>query len=200
MKEDYLWDKTGEDSEIQGLENALKAFRYEESAPPALPQKVFTLEKPKREGFFGFRFALAAFAAAFVVMILSIFWLQTANNTIPSADSVAGIETPPTVNKIDESFIGNPEPAPFVKVESASRADKRSVVKVQPPAAPKSRAVKAILRTVQPKEPSETLTAEEKYAYNQLMLALSITGSQLKIVKDRINGIENQNAVVETAK
>src|SRR5215203_3432846 len=127
MKEDYLWDKTGEDLEIQGLENALKAFRYEESAPPPLPQKVFTLEKPKHGRFFGFRFAFAAFAAAFVVMILSIFWLQTVNNTIPPADSVAGIETPPTVNKIDESFIGNPEPAPFVKVESAPRAIQRTV-------------------------------------------------------------------------
>src|SRR5215207_9709320 len=189
MKEDYLWDKTGEDAEIQGLENALKAFRFQESAPPELPQKVFIIEKEKPRKFFRFGFAYAAFAAAFVVMILSIFRLQTANNTIPHADSVAGIETPRTMHKIDETFITNPEPEPFVKVESAPRAIQRAVVKVQPRAAPKPRAMKAILRTGQPKEPSETLTAEEKYAYNQLMLALSITGSKLKIVKDKIQGI-----------
>jgi hypothetical protein len=46
----------------------------------------------------------------------------------------------------------------------------------------------------------ETLTAEEKYAYDQLMLALSITGSKLKIVKDKIAGTEDQNAVREAAK
>jgi len=33
-----------------------------------------------------------------------------------------------------------------------------------------------------------------------LMLALSITGSKLKIVKDKINGIEEQNAVLDTTK
>ena len=42
------------------------------------------------------------------------------------------------------------------------------------------------------------LTEEEKYAYGQLMLALSITGSKLKIVKDTINGVEEiENAAKE---
>ncbi len=36
MKEDYLWDKTGENHEIERLENALKMFRYKETAPPSL--------------------------------------------------------------------------------------------------------------------------------------------------------------------
>ena len=42
MKEDYLWDKTGSDPEIEKLENALKAFRYQETAPPELPAKNYS--------------------------------------------------------------------------------------------------------------------------------------------------------------
>jgi hypothetical protein len=34
------------------------------------------------------------------------------------------------------------------------------------------------------------LTDEERYAYNRLMLALSITGSKLKLVRDTIDQIE----------
>ena len=86
MKDDYLWDKTGEDAEIQGLENALKAFRYQESEPPALPQKVFTVEKANGRRFFQFRFALAAFAA--VVAVLSLVWFKFADNKMPPAGSV----------------------------------------------------------------------------------------------------------------
>ena len=42
MKEDYLWDKTGSDAEIENLENVLKAFRQTDDAPPEIPAKIFT--------------------------------------------------------------------------------------------------------------------------------------------------------------
>jgi hypothetical protein len=41
--------------------------------------------------------------------------------------------------------------------------------------------------------PPAELTAEEQFAYRQLMLALSITGSKLKIVQDTIDGTEDTN-------
>jgi hypothetical protein len=196
MKEDYLWDKTGEDAEIQGLENALKAFRYTETAPPELPAKVFAVEKPKRAGFFQFRFAFAALAA--VVVILSVVWFQATNNKIPPVESVAEINVPKTVDKIaDEEIIQTPESAP---VENRKPSVKPHVVRVRQRSAPIVNTEKAILLETKVKEPAETLTAEEKYAYDQLMLALSITGSKLKIVKDKINGIEEQNAVLDTTK
>jgi hypothetical protein len=196
MKEDYLWDKTGEDAEIQGLENALKAFRYRESEPPAPAQKVFTLEKPKRARFFGFRFGWAGFAAA-VVIVLSIFRFQSAGDKIPVSAPVAETREPQVSH---DSFIEKPEPAPVVKIETAPRAAKRKFTRAFERNAPKPRPVKTIWRTSAPKEPAETLTAEEKYAYDQLMLALSITGEKLKIVKDKINGIEDRNAGIDTAK
>lgn len=198
MKEDYLWDKSGEDAGIQALENALKAFRYEETAPPELPQKVFTVEKPRF--FFRFRFAFAGFAAAIALIVLSVVWLRPINNRIPVMEAVA--DSAPKTEKMtrDEEIIKTPEPAPVVQVSDAPRGVKRKVFRAFERNAPKPTRVKTVLRDTNPKQPSETLTAEERYAYNQLMLALSITGSKLKLVKDKVNGIEDQNAVVETAK
>ncbi len=190
MKEDYLWDKTGEDAEIQGLENALKVFRYTETAPPELPQKVFTVEKAKPRKFFQFGFTFAVFAA--VAVIFFAVWFQIADSKLPIIETVAETTAPPSDDKIaDEEIIKTPdEIAPVKVVETAPQIRRNAVPNVRPK--------KAVLRKVKVKEPTEMLTAEEQYAYNQLMLALSITGSKLKIVKDKIDGIEEQNAVIET--
>jgi len=202
MKDDYLWDKTGEDAEIQGLENALKAFRFQENAPPALPQKVFTLEKQTPRRFFRFGFAFTAFAAAFVVF--SLLWLQIGNDKIPAIESVAENNPAKRAEKIaGETFIESPAAAaaPLVKPENPRPAAQPNVIKIRQNSAPAIvRTRKAVWRKPKIKEPLETLTAEEKYAVDQLMLALSITGSKLKIVKDKVQGIEEQTAVIETAK
>lgn len=192
MKEDYLWNKTGEDAEIQGLENALKAFRYTETAPPELPQKVFTVEKAKPRKFFRFGFAFAAFAA-FAVIFFAV-WFQLADNKLPVIETVAETTPPPSVDKVaDEKIIKTPDQFAPVKVVETTP-------KIRRDSAPNMRPNKAVRQIIKVKEPTETLTAEERYAYNQLMLALSITGSKLKIVKDKIDGIEEQNAVIETVK
>ena len=97
MKEDYLWDKSGENAEIQGLENALKAFRFEESAPPVLPQKVFVVEKEEPRRWFRFGFAFAAFAAA--LMVVSIVWFQTGPGKTPVAEIATRDEAAETAEK-----------------------------------------------------------------------------------------------------
>lgn len=197
MKNDYLWDKTGEDAGIEALENALAAFRYEETAPPELPQKVFTLEKPKSRRFFQFGFALAAFTP--VVIALSVVWFQAAFSEIPTVDTVAGFNEPLYENPKDDQVLTRPNDfEPVRTIEKTAPSVKPKVLRIRQKSAPIIRAERLIIKTVETKEPAETLTAEEKYAYDQLMLALSITGSKLKIVKDKIAGIEEQNAVVET--
>jgi len=200
MKEDYLWDKTGEDAGIQGLENALKAFRFQENAPPELPQKVFTVEKKNGRRFFQFRFAFAAFAAA--ITVFSVIWFQiVGGGKIPAAETATKATEPKRAEKIaGDSFIETRDIEPVKASETAPRDGKSKVVRIRQRSAPVVRSRPAVLRKTKIKEPSETLTAEEKYAYDQLMLALSITGSQLKIVKDKVQGIEEQNAVIETAK
>ena len=197
MKEDYLWDKTGEDAEIQGLENALKAFRFQEHAPPELPQKVLTIEKAPRRSFFRFGFAFAALAA--IVVALSIGWLQFTGGKIPAAEIATKTTELKRAEKVaGDSFIEPQDFSPIVKPENPPPAVKSNIVKIRQRRAPVVRPQKTVLRKT--KAPVETLTAEEKYAFERLMLALSITGSKLRIVKDKIDGIEEQNAVVETAK
>ncbi len=200
MKEDYLWDKTGEDAEIQGLENALKAFRFAETAPPTLPQKVFTVEKAKPRGFFPiFGFGFAALAA--VVAIFSVVWFQISDTKIPVVETVAEkSDSNPADEIAEEKFDNTPQFTPVVSAANPPRSIKKNVVRIRPKTAPSVRPEKALLRNTISKEPPETLTAEEQYAYDQLMLALSITGSKLRIVQDKIKGIEEQNAVIETEK
>jgi hypothetical protein len=200
MKEDYLWDKTGEDDSIARLENALQAFRYEETAPPALPANVFTVEKEKPRRFFQIGFAFAAFASVFLV--LSFFWFQTAGDKIPPVETFAENNQPEIVDRAaNEEFNKTTDKsAPAVKIENSTPPAKPKAAATRQTIAPVVRANKAVLRNKPAKAPSETLTAEEKYAYDQLMLALSITGSKLQIVKDKINGIEERHAVLDTTK
>ena len=198
MKEDYLWDKSGDDAEIKGLENALAAFRYQETAPPALAQKVFTLEKPKKRGLFGFGFGFAAFAS--VVLVLSVVWFQLSGSKTPVAETVSGTSVVNRAQKTaGDSFIAPRETVEPVKpAETLPLSAQPQIVKVRQTIAPAARRrVKVAAPHKKAIEPAETLTAEEQYAYDQLMLALAITGSKLKIVKDKINNIEEQNAVVE---
>ena len=200
MKDDYLWDKTGEDAEIQALENALKAFRYQDNAPPALPQKVFTVETSGWRNVF--RFGIPAFAAfASLLIVFSLVWFQTGGASVRVSEIVRQAnELQSAENMANNTFTAPPVPPADEPVESAPTDDKPTAVKVRQRRAPVVRPQKAIWRKPKSKEPSETLTAEERYAYNQLMLALSITGAQLKIVKDKVQGIEDRNAVVDTEK
>ena len=47
------------DSEIEGLENTLKALRYKATAPPELPAKTLVIEQKPQRRFLRFGFALA---------------------------------------------------------------------------------------------------------------------------------------------
>ena len=200
MKEDYLWDKTGDDAEIARLENALAAFRYQETAPPELPQKVFTLEKPARKTFFRFAFGFGAFAS--VMFVLAVAWFQISDDKtsagIPENANLKN-ELKRAEKTDDNSFVAPREIVdPIESFEEEKPRIAPKVVKARRTTAPAARRRENI--AAQQKkftEPEEPLTKEEQYAYNQLMLALTITGSKLKIVQDKINGIEEQNAVVE---
>lgn len=195
MKEDYLWDKSGEDAGIERLENALKAFRYRETAPPALPVEVLAVEPAKPRRFFQFGFAFAGSAA--VVVICFAVWVQLSGLKLPAAPTFAETNRPKSIEQIVPK---EPAPAPIKVSESTPVFSKSKVIKTLQRSAPVIRPIKAVVRTNKLKQPAETLTAEEKYAYDQLMLALSITGSSLKIVKDKVDGIEEKTAVLETAR
>ena len=196
MKEDYLWDKTGESPEIERLENALKVFRYQEIAPPALPAKIIPFEKKSPRSFFRFSFAAAAFAALMIVCLG--VWLQYSPKKIEVAKDSAETVAPQIDKKFsDEILVKKPDDLIVEKVETPKQSVKRNIVKIRKIVPTNVRQNNLIARNVEAKKPAVKLTKEEKFAYDQLMLALSITSSKLKLVSDRIDGGEEQNVVLK---
>ena len=196
MKEDYLWDKTGQDIEIERLENALQVFRYQETAPPAPPAKIIPFEKKNRWNFFRLSFALAGFAALMIVCLG--VWLQYSPKKIEVAKDSAETVAPQIDKKFsDEILVKKQDDLIVEKVETPKQSVKRNIVKIRKIVPTNVRQNNLIARNVEAKKPAVKLTKEEKFAYDQLMLALSITSSKLKIVKDKIDGIEEQSAVLK---
>lgn len=189
MKEDYLWNKTGSDPEIERLENVLSMLRYQETPTPALQtakEIPFAAIAPKR------KFVLAfAFAASVAVVAFVGFWSMTPTADIGS-DQVLTTSDPVHI----ESFV-KPGNDPIVEtIKNTNQVPER-----KPLTAPRYvplvfRERRATAKRPAVKKQPVSLTREEKYAYGQLLLALSITGSKLKIVQDRVNGVEDSKTIV----
>ena len=205
MKEDYLWDKTGSDPEIERLENALAAFGYKEIAPPMLPTisaNVLPFKKEPARRIFPLVCAAAAclaFLAVGLGILLPAFMSETTNQesakTIEPAKPVVSINDS-DVEKSPDDAVKNPEVSIAGKTENSKPFAKSKIVKarrdIQPDIQPvvyrkeaKSARVKIVKAEIQ-------LTAEERYAYDQLRLALSITSSKLKLVKNKVEGVEEK--------
>lgn len=206
MKEDYLWDKTGGDPEIERLENALAAFGYKETAPPVLPTvsaNVLPFKKEPARRMFPLVCAAAAclaFAAAGLGILLPAFMSETTNResakTIESAKPVINANES-DINNLPDAAAEKPEVSIAGKTENSKQFAKSKFVKarknIQPNIQPvvyrkeaKSARVKIVKAEIR-------LTAEERYAYDQLRLALSITSSKLKLVKNKVEGVEEKS-------
>jgi len=186
MNNDYLWDKTGDDAEVEQLEDLLSGFRYVETDPPELPAMNIIPVRASWQSRFGWILALGTAAA---VVVLAAIYVQTlrmpqqptedkAAITAPNVDTTASVNTPPT--PIDIPAVTTAVP----KKREAPRAT-QAIVKTRKP--------RAIAPLLARKEPAEKLTKEELYAYNQVKLALFITGSKLRTVSDVIDKIEGRS-------
>lgn len=192
MNEEYLWNKTGGDAEIEGLENTLKAFSYQRTAPPELPAKVLTLAEKPRRNFFRLGFALAF--AAVAVVILSVGWFLIPNRNIAvGSDSVNVIEPQPAI-------VRQADVPPTSKVELSAQNYTPAIIKARHTVRLAAKQTNMVAIKPKDKDQLVNLTVEEKYAYGQLILALSITESKLKIVRDTIAGNEEMKTNVEKGK
>ncbi len=195
MKEDYLWDKTGADPEIQRLENALRVFRYRETAPPALPAKIIPFERKISRRFFRLAFAFAV-CAAFIIVSLGV-WLQISNEKIEVAkDSTEATVTPVSKKVFDKIADEKPDDLTVKKVEVQKQSAEQKFIKVRKIVPASVRQNKTIAQNVEVNKAIK-LTKEEKYAYNQLMLALSITSSKLRLVEEKIYGVGDAKNILE---
>lgn len=196
MKEDYLWDKAGSDAEIERLENALAVFRCRETAAPILPAAnqappIKAINKSRSIKVFRF----AALLAAGLIVALTAFgaWIQMRRGNFEIKTDLAE----KTLRQIEDSAnqlspLVEPHKLVFNTVDNAVRsAPPESAKERKITAAPIVKALKAPARKRDAGAPPKSgLTKEEKYAYDQLMLALTITSEKLKIVKDKAAGNE----------
>ena len=189
MNKDYLFERTGSDGEIERLENVLSAYRFEPGRPPTLPEN----SPAARFWSFGWlRFSLAAGAVAVAV--------------------ITGLLAHGRIEKLLDRNVGGPEISDQVRpvfTESSSEVntvrmpgrnetklgDSSSFRKVQPvPQRVVYSRPRVTPRLLSNSKPPVTLTKQEKYAYDQLRVALYITGSKLKTVQDTIDRVDDKKA------
>ncbi|HSU26052.1 MAG TPA: hypothetical protein VLI65_08730, partial [Pyrinomonadaceae bacterium] len=172
MKTDeYLWDKTGSDTEIERLEGALAAFRYKASDAPALPVESNLAKAYRAWSIPRFAFA-SAMAASFALLLVSIgLWMQPSTITTERRPELAASVQP----AIDIAVPKAPATMPAKAVTTKRQTVKRSFTtwKRGTPTIQNNTTARLVERG---KTSPVKLSKEELYAYNQLMLALEITG------------------------
>lgn len=197
MKDDYLWDKKGNDSEIEWLENSLRAFSYKEADAPEIPASILQFKKEKPRTMIPYVHALAAgFAFALILTGIAFVYFnsitETANqrgdlefvkNEIQPEQIASDSILPRKVESKSVSTLEQLKDAEKSKIRNKKFKSEKLIYK------PKAKPLK--VKTVY----IVKLTEEEKEAYEKLMLALSITSSKLKIVKDKVQNLEEQTAI-----
>lgn len=171
MKEDYLWDKSGNDPEIEKLENALAVFRYKETKPPMLPANNVLAFKSETKKLSRKIFSLPMTIAASVALMafMAGLWFFVSNEQKQHGNNVA------LDIKQGEEFPQIPD-APKEEIKRDVKGGRVVLL----PVAKKVRASK--------QDDEIRLTDEERYAYEQLMKALKITSDKLNYVKQKTQG------------
>jgi hypothetical protein len=184
MNDEYLWNRTGNDPEVEDLEKALAVFRYRDATPPAAVQQIAVLSERHRRFRLSFAFAFASFA---IIAIAAAVWLRifSSSSRSENAPEMVFVQESTDAPDVIEPFV-EPKLPPKLNPEGQSRPAgnrRRSI-------AATTAAIRSRPRTkdAMPKDTIAGLTAEERFAYRQLMLALSITSSKLKIVQDAVDG------------
>lgn len=192
MESNYLTDKAGRDTDIERLESLLSQYRYVETEPPALPAtNIIEFAKAPRRRRFALIFAASA-GLSFV--LLAGVWLRSGETRV-TREVASNIEL-----KTEEIISATALP----KVEPVASAQPAASIETKPTApkryGPKqiARPSYAVYRSARKPVGTIVLTAEEKYAFDQLMLALAITSSKLKMVREKLDGTEvTQSGVVD---
>lgn len=189
MSDAYLFEKEGNDSEIERLEDLLSVYRIG-AVVPMLATPATETNPVSRFGWFrlGYAVAVAALAVTLVSSGVYFRYLRPANVEMTA---ISPIETPAVERDfgaptgLDRAAASEPavthgdgttaKPMPVRRITRV--VDRRSA------RAPANISVAAN---------TPRLTKEEQYAYDQLKVALWITGSKLRVVKDTIDRVDDK--------
>jgi hypothetical protein len=190
MNTKYLWDKEGNDDEIERLEDALSGYRFQANAVPSLRPAAVVV--PARR--FGWlRFSLVAgLAAAMLLIAATAFVLDEYRTPKPNDVAVKTNEQPLVMPDTATS----PAPVDQYYIDPIKPGDKPKIDRHYIPPI-----VKPIRKVTPPADNNiarnKKLTKDEKYAYDQLLVALWLTGSKLKVVQDTINRVDDKKSFTD---
>jgi hypothetical protein len=182
MNSEYLFSKEGSDDEIERMEALLSVYRIEPVAP-TLQRAAVAEEHSTRPGFrflFAYIGVIGSLAAAVIVAIAVVTW-QDRKLVELTAISPAVVISPVTTG--DNLVSEYPSDGPIaVPAQTTPGPDRRAAIRTSYTRT--SRSFSKLQRhvAIAPK-----LTAEEKYAYEQVKVALFLAGSKLKVVQDTID-------------
>ncbi len=191
MKDDYLWDKSGEaDPEIEHMERVLGSLRGKGGAKDLMPAfDALTRKRPRR---WSIRAMAVAAGVAFAVLALgTLMVIQRRARTQVARDSQVVMVNPVQPSPVVESA------APVEETqETNQRAEESAPLTVK---APNQRSERLNLEarrrlinrrreaSIEAREQAEGLMAKE-----QLIRALEITSSKLNVVQKKVRGDERQ--------
>ena len=180
MKDDYLWDKTGEpDPQIQQLEEILGALRYEPK-PLEIPEE---LPLPLRRSYSPW---LAIAAGVLLAILAGGIWLSTRSRGEVAPHEVK-VTPPSPVKEVTPSPAGTTDPPKTPERKPDTRREVIAVNRHRP---------KVSTPVLSKQDREEALIAKE-----QVMLALRVTTEKLSLVHKKTqntnpaNQIKNQHRV-----
>lgn len=175
MKDDYLWDKTGEaDPQIEHLERVLGQMRGQREAPKDLMRAFDAIPRTRPRAFS--KALLIAASLAFALLTLAVFASLQREARQARATALAMLSPVPTEQ-------------PLAPVNNAAIKDEQRPVEVST-ATSRQRPAFASGRRGAARNPvaSATERAEGLMAKEQLLKALEITSSNLNVVQKKVQG------------
>lgn len=129
MKEDYLWDKTGEpDQQIQELEEILGTLRYQPK-PLVIPADLVVTKRPRN-----FRPLLAIAASLLLALLAGALWLSLKKPSTPQP-VVVKRETTQPANPVEEKVIPKNVEQPEPKLVARNKPRRTPKVRTPEPEA-----------------------------------------------------------------
>ena len=180
MNSQYLFDKEGSDAEIEQLEGLLSEFRIK-PVPPSLSRAI----RGRRSSIFGrYRLGFAlSFASLLVVFLASgVLISRFLNRQLPEYVELDG-------HAIIQEYRGDlpvTDPLPAAATNATRIADR--TVKINNSLRRIRKSQSLVAKSI---KSDPHLTPEELYAYQKLKVALFIAGSQIKIVQDTVDQVNN---------
>lgn len=184
MKDDYLWDKTGEpDPEIQHLERVLGQMRHRRTAQDLPPIEI----KRMRPRLFSKTLAMAA-SVAFAALALGAFLVLQRQSKNQNSGPVVMVNLPQQTLEASDG--------PVKEVEATQKLeppDKPTTIKA-PDSEPKLAALAVRRRSINRSREDAALEREQAaglLAKEQLIKALQITSKNLDSVQKKVKGDNN---------